>query len=272
MNKAMIKTFSRFLLRAHRTFRTGPSIWYPIGALLLVGMMTSPTAAQEPTIQVGDRLEIVVQGHPTLSGVTEVQPDGRGTIPGDALIRLPMADRPLHEVEVDVITILEALLPDPAPISVRLLPREETERVTPPPPDDILLSTDGNPLVNWMIPGGGQFAAGRTGRGVLTLAIVGAGVGAALGIRNEEVLCAAPVDQSGRCPASDILDVTEERPFLIGGIAAAVAVTVISAIDAHSFVQDQSVSLSSRPVGAVGGIEFSLSIPVGPAVRGSGNR
>lgn len=258
-------------------------MWCCAAALVFMAGMTDLALAQEPVIQVGDRLEVVVQGHPDLSGVMEVEPDGRAVMPG-ALIRLPAAERPFSAVEEDIVTVVESLLADPATVSVRLLPPDEQDPVEPPPDDDLPPADEeeatqrasgtasGNPLVDWIIPGGGQFAAGRTGPGILTLAVAGAGVGVAVGIRNEEQVCARPVPQGSPCPPGDILEVTEDRPFLIYGIAAAVAATVISALDAHSFVRGQAVSLSSRPVGAAGAIEFSLSIPVGSAVRGSGIR
>ncbi len=82
-----------------------------------------------------------------------------------------------------------------------------------------------------LIPGSGEFRTGHLGRGILTLAGVAAAVGLGVGIEEVHIDCAAP-PQNGVCPDHAILDRSVTKPYLLYGIGAAAAVTLIAAIDA----------------------------------------
>jgi len=82
-----------------------------------------------------------------------------------------------------------------------------------------------------VVPGLGQLYTGRSVRGVLAMAAAGGAI--ALGYLTErtDVRCVTePVNNV--CPPADVIAEETERPWLAAGIAAAVGVTVLSAIDA----------------------------------------
>jgi hypothetical protein len=87
-----------------------------------------------------------------------------------------------------------------------------------------------------VIPGGGQFYAGRPIRGALALggAVValGWGMGEQSGVREVEETA---LDPFGNPYTYTTLQATTTRPHLAMGIAAAVAIGVASAIDAYNF-------------------------------------
>jgi len=82
-----------------------------------------------------------------------------------------------------------------------------------------------------VVPGLGQLYTGRSVRGVLALAAAGGAVAMGYLTERTDVRCRTePVNNA--CPPAEVIAQDTERPWLAAGIAAAVGVTVLSAIDA----------------------------------------
>lgn len=88
-------------------------------------------------------------------------------------------------------------------------------------------------VLGMLVPGLGQIYAGKPGRGVLVL---GAAAGAlAFGVLHETIsveCLSVPVDNF--CPQDDIVSEEADRPYLVPALGAALALTVIGAIDAFT--------------------------------------
>jgi len=83
-----------------------------------------------------------------------------------------------------------------------------------------------------LIPGGGQFATGRSGAGTLVLLAAGGSAAAGFLITKQSELCGAPLDNSGRCPQGSVLSTTVERPYQMIGIGAAAAISLLAGFSA----------------------------------------
>jgi hypothetical protein len=82
-----------------------------------------------------------------------------------------------------------------------------------------------------VVPGLGQLYTGRSVRGVLAMAAAAGSVAIGYLTERTDVRCVTePVNNV--CPPADVIAETTERPWLAAGIAGAVGVTVLSAIDA----------------------------------------
>jgi tetratricopeptide (TPR) repeat protein len=102
-----------------------------------------------------------------------------------------------------------------------------------------------------VIPGGGQFYAHRPIRGALTLAIVGAAS-----------VAAAQTQTVGKTPTG----VRTERPYLYAGLATAIGVGVLSAVDAAVYAwstQDAAVRVGVSFVPGSNTLVARASIPAG---------
>ena len=89
-----------------------------------------------------------------------------------------------------------------------------------------------------LVPGAGQFYAGRPGRGLLTMA--GAGAALACGLRQTSTARTTQetaLDPFGNPYTYDVTRQVDERPCLVPGIAAAGVIAIVSAIDAFSFAR-----------------------------------
>ena len=102
-----------------------------------------------------------------------------------------------------------------------------------------------------VIPGGGQFYAGRPIRGMISFGgaavALGWGMSQRYGIREVEQTA---LDPFGNPYTFTALEETTSRPHLAQGIAAAAAIAIASAIDAYNFsrrTQDQGLVLDLVP-------------------------
>ena len=89
-----------------------------------------------------------------------------------------------------------------------------------------------------LLPGAGQFYAGRPGRGLLTMA--GAGAALACGMRQTSTARTTEetaLDPFGNPYTYSVTRQVDERPCLAPGIAAAGVIAIVSAIDAFSFAR-----------------------------------
>lgn len=82
-----------------------------------------------------------------------------------------------------------------------------------------------------LLPGLGHLTTGRTGRGLLVMGTAAAALATGFLVEEVEVRClGVPVD--GVCPDDQVLGEESSRPLLVPGVAAALAVGLIGAIDA----------------------------------------
>ena len=113
-----------------------------------------------------------------------------------------------------------------------------------------------------VIPGAGQFYAGRPVRGLLTLAGVGAAV--ACGMRQttaDKSFQETALDPFGNPYTYTVTRQVTERPCLAPGIAAAGAIAIVSAIDAFNFTRRMNrerLSLAIVPGFRGVGLRFSV--------------
>ena len=105
-----------------------------------------------------------------------------------------------------------------------------------------------------IIPGGGQFYAGRPIRGMIAFGgaavALGWGMSQRYGIREVEQ---SALDPFGNPYTYTALEETTSRPHLAQGIAAAAAIAVVSAIDAYNFsrrTRDQGLAIDLVPSGS----------------------
>lgn len=115
--------------------------------------------------------------------------------------------------------------PPAAPPARRERPAEE--RVDPPPAG----GGDSGSALGFFVPGGSYFATGRPVPGVLALGAAGGAL--ALGVLSvkEDVRCRVPATSS--CPSDQVAGSSSERPYLLVGLGAAAAVTVLGALHAN---------------------------------------
>ncbi len=95
-----------------------------------------------------------------------------------------------------------------------------------------------------LIPGMGQFYSGRPGWGFLVLSTAGAAASVAFLHKKVQVDC-LQLPTNGVCPPDQILGERVERPLLVPGLAAAVAITVVGAIAAFRGARGSNPPLSS---------------------------
>jgi hypothetical protein len=112
-----------------------------------------------------------------------------------------------------------------------------------------------------LLPGSGQF---RTGQSALGFAVLGASVGAvAAGVLWKEttIQCAT---RTSECAEADILPdgVSSSRPYLVPGVGAAVAISVLGALQAR-----RRSNRADAPAGEASAGRDAASRLVAPAVR-----
>jgi hypothetical protein len=126
--------------------------------------------------------------------------------------------------------------------------------------------------IGLVLPGGGQFYAGRPVRAILTIvAAGGAGAWGIMATRTRQ-LCRSPVREGDSCPQEDLADEKTERPRLATGAALAAAIAVGSALDAAIGVRRRNGDVrrvqsglrlypSVRP-GTRGDVELQVRVPL----------
>jgi tetratricopeptide (TPR) repeat protein len=121
-----------------------------------------------------------------------------------------------------------------------------------------------------LVPGLGHFTTDRTGTGLAFLGAAAGAVAAGFTIQRVKVRCLAPpVD--GVCLPDDILREETERPYLVPGIGAAVAIGIWGAIDAYRGAQRRNErAVELLRVGSVwGGDAVLVALP--HHIRDGGN-
>jgi tetratricopeptide (TPR) repeat protein len=111
-----------------------------------------------------------------------------------------------------------------------------------------------------LIPGMGQFYAGRPGLGALVLPTAGASAGMGLTYRRVEVDC-LEIPTDGECPPDQVAERRVERPLRTPGLLGAAAATLFGAI--HAF-------RGARPGGDVEGLSVR-SAEAGLVLSGGGS-
>lgn len=155
-----------------------------------------------------------------------------------------------------VFTIRRFVLLAVLPLSSTL----QAQEVAPPP---AAYSPAGAAALSLAVPGAGQL---YTRRPLLGAAFLGAAGGAlAFGLLSERVTteCLSR-PESGPCPPDQVLRTTTERPHLDAGVVGAIAVAMLSAVDAFHTAR----SLNARPSGSV----HSGARVEAPAVEVDGTR
>jgi tetratricopeptide (TPR) repeat protein len=123
------------------------------------------------------------------------------------------------------------------------------------------------------VPGLGHFTTDRPVAGTIVL---GSAVGAltlALAVERIRIECLAPLED-GQCPPGQTLEQDSERPYLNAGIAAAVTVTVLGALDAYRSARSRNArAVERRPLGVpLSGAGTSVLAPsIRPAADGGVN-
>jgi tetratricopeptide (TPR) repeat protein len=158
------------------------------------------------------------------------------------------------------------------------------DRLSPPPPKPVTqplvvdtttatatrvrLYSPGSALaLGLLLPGGGEFYTGSTLRGFVVLLAAGGAAAAAVSYKNISVQClSVPVD--GFCPPEDVVSETEETPYLVPGLAAAAAITLVGALDAWAGARRKNTK-ASEAAGQGTGTGARLQ---GPSLERAGNR
>lgn len=224
-------------------------VWFILVTFLFFATPTTSSAQEQ--VEVGDRVEFRVADRESLSGKEEVRSDGLLEVPGTDGLRVPAAGRSLEDVRADVLTILESLFGD-VELELRVSDGDSPE---PVPSEAEGEAREGFGALT-LVPGGPQFASDRTGRGILTVAGVGAALGVGLFSDRTETLCAAPEDP---CSSENILEQESDRPYLVHGIAGAVVVTGLSYLEARRGRDREDRSASVR-VGPSGGGDWAFGV------------
>ena len=116
-------------------------------------------------------------------------------------------------------------------------------------------SAGGALALGLVVPGLGQVYAGRRILGLVSLAAAGSAAAAGLLYERVSVDCRIqPVN--GSCPPADVLNERSERPYLTAGIAGAVAVTLIGALD--GFLSARRANARAAEAGASGGSGLAI--------------
>ena len=110
-----------------------------------------------------------------------------------------------------------------------------------------------------VLPGAGEFYAGRPVHGALILAAAGGAAAAGYLITRVDVECRS-VPVNGTCPGEDVLREDRSRPYLAPGLVAAGALTLLGAIDAAIGVSSSrgSPAQSRVDMGADGRVHVTL--------------
>lgn len=110
-------------------------------------------------------------------------------------------------------------------------------------------SAGGALAMGLVVPGLGQMYAGRRILGLVSLAAAGSAAAAGFLYERVSVDCRIqPVN--GSCPPADVLNERSERPYLTAGLAGAVAVTLIGALD--GFLSARRANARAAGAGASG--------------------
>jgi TM2 domain-containing membrane protein YozV len=153
-------------------------------------------------------------------------------------------------------------------------PEPETPTETPPVAASSSIPLPYSPgsaaLRSLAIPGLGQFYTGRPAVGALFLAGWAGALGFGFMSQDVTVECLARVGESEPCPSDQVRGKVTERPMLVLGLGAAVAVAVISAIEARSGADKANARQMALGQGA-GGRNLLLEIFPPPA-SASGQR
>lgn len=130
-----------------------------------------------------------------------------------------------------------------------------------------------------LLPGMGQFYTGRAMGGFTVLALAAGAAAAGFLVEEVTVQCVGSVPSGGTCPPERFIGETSEKPYLVYGLAAAGAVTVLGALEAYFKTRGSSAGAASRPeptsgmVAAEGEASSGRAggaLAAGPSPEGSG--
>lgn len=116
-----------------------------------------------------------------------------------------------------------------------------------------------------VLPGGGQFYTNRPGRGLLSIAGVGAAVVIAVLPRTTTTTTTqTSTDPFGNKYSFPVTTQHKSKPYLMPGLAAAAGIALVSAVDASHYARtygSRAVSLSIGPNAGGVGVLASLALP-----------
>lgn len=111
-----------------------------------------------------------------------------------------------------------------------------------------------------LVPGLGQFYTGRPALGALFMAAWGGALG--LGVLTQEVTIECLERVTGTCPSDQVRGEVTRRPMLMVGVGGAVAVAVISALEASS-----AAKRANRRAGGDGAMNALNTSAIMPSIR-----
>lgn len=151
--------------------------------------------------------------------------------------------------------------PDAIAVSQRIGQLEGVSLLRTPSPSTAL-------TVGVLLPGMGQFYSGRHAGGLAVLSIAAAAATAGFLIEEINVQCLITVGPNEPCPPGQVASQETDRPFLLPGLATAVTITIIGAIEAYVKARgrrDRGVAAPTLPASSGSHIE-------GPSISTSGSR
>lgn len=176
---------------------------------------------------------------------------------GVARARLDRREEALADLQAYLSLDPEA--PDAAPVSQRIGQLQATGPL--PRPGTAL-------AVGLLVPGMGQLYSGRPWSGAAVLSLAGGAVAAGLLVEEVTVRCLTAVPPGEDCPPDRILDKSSERPYLIHGLAAGAAITLLGAVEALVKARRRQAADDA----AVLSLQLGGGRLDGPAVRRHGSR
>lgn len=127
-------------------------------------------------------------------------------------------------------------------------------------------------LKSLVVPGLGQLTTRRPGVGLAFLAAAGGAIATGVLFSKTDIVCAAP--SGGECPSSEVISSSESRPYLLPGLGAAVAIAIISAIEARAGAvrANDRTSRGGRTDGTAAPREHAARWSVGPSLDATAGR
>lgn len=122
--------------------------------------------------------------------------------------------------------------------------------------------------LGFLFPGAGQFYSGRAWAGLSVLTLSAGAVAAGFLIEEVTVRCVGTSTTGGECPPDRVVGEETDTPYLIPGLAAAGAVTLIGAIEAFF----RARSRRSGEAGALVAMDLGRTRLRGPTLHASGSR
>jgi hypothetical protein len=149
----------------------------------------------------------------------------------------------------------------PGTVMGPLEPQQQQPRPTatrPRRPAPSLIYDPGTAMTrSFLVPGLGQFYTGRPGLGFFFMGAWGGALGAGLLVKEKTIECFEPQDP---CPPSQVRAEVTTRPLLLVGVGAAVAIALLSGVEAGSAANRANRNATSNPGGSGNRSEPSPSL------------